>query len=289
VHPSSGKDPYGTPDRGGFTGWIDWSVDKQRDAGQQWLEADVRAFAQSITLNAPETLDQGQTAELSGSIVQPEGVSTGTRVVPLQYPMSVHWSGSKNLAIGSGDQAVTAARRDGKTAILDPETRKLTALRSGSVTVSVTNDSMRAYTDAASLAPITTSKTIQVVKPAPVGPVFSGTTPVFTTQPVGTNGQVRTVTVTNTGDQALRISSDSIQGSSPSKWTPFRFDRDKCEDRSIAPGGTCTVSVRFDPTQPDVTSTASLVFQTNTAGRHESVALTGTSTKFPWGSWPLAE
>jgi hypothetical protein len=31
------------------------------------------------------------------------------------------------------------------------------------VSVSVTNDSMRAYTDDSSLAPITTSKTIQVV------------------------------------------------------------------------------------------------------------------------------
>ncbi|XVU28699.1 phosphodiester glycosidase family protein [Actinoplanes sp. CA-054009] len=162
VHPSSGKDPYGTPDRGGFTGWADWSVDRNRDAAQQWLTVDVRAFAQSITLNTPATVAPGRTAALSGSIVQPEGVENGTRVVPLRYPMSVHWSGSSTLAIGSGDQAVAAARRCGKVAILDPVTRELTALRRGSVTVTVTSDSMRAYTGAASLAPITTSKTITV-------------------------------------------------------------------------------------------------------------------------------
>ncbi|MGW2938112.1 phosphodiester glycosidase family protein [Streptomyces sp. NPDC001156] len=162
VLPSSGKDPYGTPDRGGFTGWVDWSVDADRSANQQWLEADVRAFAQSITLNTPDSLEVGKTAQLSGSIVQPEGVSTGTRVVPLQYPMSVDWSGSSNLAIGSGKQAIDKARDEGKVAILDPQTRTLTALRRGSVTVSVTNDSMRAYTDDSSLAPITTSKTIEV-------------------------------------------------------------------------------------------------------------------------------
>ena len=289
VHPSSGKDPYGTPDRGGFTGWIDWSVDKNRNAGQQWLEADVRAFAQSTTLNAPATLDQGASVELSGSIVQPEGVSTGTRVVPLRYPMSVHWSGSSNLAIGSGDAAVTAAKHNGKTAILDPATRKLTALRAGSVTVSVTNDSMRAYTDDASMAPITTSKTIQVSKPAPAGPSFSAATPVFTEQPVGTIGQVRDVTVTNTGDRALKVSSVAVTGTSPAGRTPFRIDRDKCDDHPIAPGATCTVSVRFQPTQPDITFKASLVVQTNTAGRGESVALTGNSTKFPWGPGPLAE
>ncbi|MGI5517748.1 phosphodiester glycosidase family protein [Streptomyces sp. CA-106131] len=162
VLPSSGKDPYGTPDRGGFTGWVDWSVDADRSANQQWLEADVRAFAQSITLDAPDSLEVGKTAQLSGSIVQPEGVSTGTRVVPLQYPMSVDWSGSSNLAIGSGKQAIDKARDEGKVAILDPQTRTLTALRRGSVTVSVTNDSMRAYTDDSSLAPITTSRTIEV-------------------------------------------------------------------------------------------------------------------------------
>ncbi|MEU6344565.1 phosphodiester glycosidase family protein [Streptomyces sp. NPDC046977] len=163
VLPSSGKDPYGTPDRGGFTGWVDWSVDSHRNARQQWIQADVRAFAQSITLNTPETVKAGETAQISGSIVQPQGVATGSRVVPLRYPMSVNWTGSSNLAIGTGQDAVNDARRKGKTAILDPQTRVLTALNPGTVTVTVTNDSMRPYTDDASLAPITTSKTIQVL------------------------------------------------------------------------------------------------------------------------------
>jgi len=165
VLPSSGKDPYGTPDRGGFTGWVDWSVDSRQNADQQWIEADVRAFAQTITLDTPASIEVGKAAQLSGSIVQPQGVSTGTRVVPLRYPMSVDWSGSSNLAIGSGKDAIDKARKSHKiVAILDPQTRTLTALRAGSVTVSVTNDSMRAYTDDSSLAPITTSKTIQVVQ-----------------------------------------------------------------------------------------------------------------------------
>ncbi|MFG1909007.1 phosphodiester glycosidase family protein [Kribbella sp. NPDC048928] len=162
VLPSSGKDPYGTPDRGGFTGWVDWSVDARRDAGQQWLEADVRAFAQSITLDAPTAVAVGTSTQLNGSIVQPEGVGTGTRVVPLRYPMSVHWSGSSNLAIGSGPAAIAQARRTGKIAVLDPATRKLTAFRPGRVTIGVTNDSMRPYTDAASLSPITSTTSITI-------------------------------------------------------------------------------------------------------------------------------
>ncbi|MGW5355688.1 phosphodiester glycosidase family protein [Streptomyces sp. NPDC004031] len=164
VLPSSGKDPYGTPDRGGFTGWADWSVDTRADADQQWLETDVHAFAQSVTLDTPDSLRVGATARLSGSIVQPEGVGTGTRVVPLAYPMSVDWGGSTSLAIGSGKKAVDDARRHGRTAILDPATHTLTALRPGTVTVSVTNDSMRPYTDDTSLTPVTTTKTIQILK-----------------------------------------------------------------------------------------------------------------------------
>ncbi|MEO3868855.1 hypothetical protein ABGB18_08505 [Nonomuraea sp. B12E4] len=164
VLPSSGKDPYGTPDRGGFTGWVDWSVDPRRGADQQWIEAEVRAFAQSITLEAPDSIGVRETARLSGSIVQPQGVPAGTRVVPLRYPMSVGWSGSANLAIGSGKAAADEARRKGKAAILDPRTRTVTALNRGTVTITVTNKSMRAYTDDSSLAPITTSKTIQVVR-----------------------------------------------------------------------------------------------------------------------------
>ncbi|MEO3875830.1 hypothetical protein ABGB18_44215 [Nonomuraea sp. B12E4] len=100
--------------------------------------------------------------------MQPQGVPAGTRVVPLRYPMSVGWSGSANLAIGSGKAAADEARRKGKAAILDPRTRTLTALNRGTVTITVTitvtNESMRAYTDDGSLAPITTSKTIQVVR-----------------------------------------------------------------------------------------------------------------------------
>src|SRR5262249_52130586 len=98
VLPSSGKSPYGTPDRGGFTGWVRFGVDP--GASDRWLRADVRAFAQSAAIDAPGSLVTGATAAIGGSIVQPSGVQPGTRVVPLRYPMSVHWGGSDNLAIG---------------------------------------------------------------------------------------------------------------------------------------------------------------------------------------------
>jgi hypothetical protein len=267
VLPSSGKDPYGTPDRGGFTGWVDWSVDSHKPADQQWLQADVRAFAQSITLNAPTTLPAGTSTQLSGSIVQPQGVGTGTRVVPLRYPMSVHWSGSSGLVIGTGTDVLRHARHSGKIAVLDPTTRTLTALRPGTVTVSVTNDSMRSYTDSASLAPITTSATIKVGRTASAA-VFSASTPVFTNQPVDTTGQVQPVSVTNTGTQPMQIA--SVQVDNPSS---FNVDDNTC--RTVAPGESCTALVRFAPTTAGVTSNAKLLFTDNTNHTVGTVDLSG--------------
>ncbi|WP_350280842.1 phosphodiester glycosidase family protein [Kribbella sp. HUAS MG21] len=272
VLPSSGKNPYGTPDRGGFTGWVDWSVDSRRTADQPWLEADVRAFAQSITLNAPTSLPAGTSTRLSGSIVQPEGVGNGTRVVPLRYPMSVHWSASSNVAIGSVD----LARRTGKIAALDPATRTLTALRPGKITVSVTNDSMRPYTDEASLAPITTSATISIANTAAAA-VFSAETPVFTNQAVEVGGQTKTVSVTNTGTEPLRIGAARLADG-----TPFHLDRDNCTTTTVAPGATCTVEVRFAPTTAGVTSTARLVFADDTDQAVGTVPLIGRSTSLDW-------
>ncbi|HEY6891151.1 MAG TPA: phosphodiester glycosidase family protein [Solirubrobacter sp.] len=223
VLPSSGKDPYGTPDRGGFTGWLDWHVDKDASASQQWLTADVRAFAQSITLDAPAVLEAGDSAQLDGSIVQPQGVTNGTRVVPLRYPMSVHFTGSDNLAIGTD---VAAAKAAGKAAILDPLTRKLTGLHTGDVTVRVTNDSMREYTGEASLAPITTEKTIHVQvthvgSDAPVGGQVPATLALTVGAPVSfgafTPGVTKDYTASTTanvtssaGDAALTASAATL-------------------------------------------------------------------------------
>ncbi len=154
VLPSSGKSPYGTPDSGGFTGWVRYGV--RPSARDSWLRADVRAFAQSARIDAPEALAAGSSATLTGELVQPNGIATGTRKVPLRYPMSIRWSGSPELALGG---SIDDARRAGKVALLDPKTRQLTALRAGSVTVAVESDSMR---DGDDLSPVRAEKTILV-------------------------------------------------------------------------------------------------------------------------------
>ena len=149
---------------------------------------------------------------------------------------------------------------------------------------SVTNDSMRAYTDDSSLAPITTSKTIQVGPATSAAAVLSADTPVFTDQPSAKKGEVQKVTVTNTGTQPLQVSGASIANPSADDPGAFTVAHDTCSSHSVAPGHSCFVSVQFAPTQPDVTATASLVLTANTASGTATVPLTATSTRLQWPS-----
>ncbi|WP_426246945.1 phosphodiester glycosidase family protein [Nocardioides sp. LHG3406-4] len=283
VLPSSGKAPYGTPDRGGITGWLQWGVDRDAAAGQQWLTADVRAFSQETVIDAPETVEVTRTATVGGRIIQPSGVDAGTRVVPLAYPMSVHWSGDAKLAVGSGEAAVAAARAARKVAILDPETRQLTGLRTGQVTLSVTNESMREYVDEASLAPVTAERTVQVVAYQGPGARVDALAPVFPTQAVGTTGVGQTVTVTNSGDRPLEITKLAVQASGTSPAGEFVLAGQTCVEVQIAPGASCEALVRFSPSQADRTSTGELVLQANTPEGQVEVSLTGLSTGPPTG------
>ncbi|WP_210650306.1 phosphodiester glycosidase family protein [Nocardioides sp. SYSU D00065] len=278
VLPTAGKAPYGAPDRGGITGWLNWNVDRDASAGERWLTADVRAFSQETVVNAPEALEVSRTATLSGHVVQPSGVVAGSRVVPLAYPMSVHWSGDPQLAIGSGEGAVAAARKARKVAILDPETRALTGLRAGSVTLTVTNDSMRELTDAASLAPVTAERTVQVVPYTGPGARIDAPAPVFPSQPVGTVGVGQRVVVTNSGDEPLRISAVSLGGTGTSPAGEFVLAGQDCVDVTIAAGAACEVLVRFSPSTADTTSTGELVLEANTPEGQVEVPLTGLST-----------
>jgi hypothetical protein len=284
VLPSSGKAPYGTPDRGGITGWVDWSVDADASAAEQWVTADARAFAATIELNTPASIEVGTSATLSGSLLQPNGVNqNGTRRVPLAYPLSVRWVGSDSLAIGSGPAVADAARKAGKVAILDPETRELTGLRTGSVKVGVTADSMREYTDEASLAPITTERTIDVRAYTGAGPRFSAPVPVFGAQPAGTISPGQSVVVSNEGDQPLAISGVRIVAADAGSEGEFLIAADACTRAEIAPGGSCSVLVRFAPARADATARAALEFETNTADRVHAVPLVATSIPLPLG------
>ncbi|ANZ39429.1 multidrug transporter [Lentzea guizhouensis] len=116
VNGNSGKAPA---EAGGFTGWTLVGVTDRE------VKAEIRPHVDSLALNAPATV-RGQ-AKIGATIRQ------GTRTVPLDYPVAATWSGSGNLHIGKPH-----GLRPWHVAWFDPDTRVLTAVRSGQVEIAVT-------------------------------------------------------------------------------------------------------------------------------------------------------
>lgn len=138
--PAVGKTPYSSPDQGGFFGWMNVSVDPRPGrvrAGapspetREWLQAESRPLIDGIEMVAPETVAVGASAAVSATGITSE---FGLRF-PLRFPASVTWSGDAGLAVSAD---VRTVRRNPETlAVLDPSTGTLTAVRPGTVTVTV--------------------------------------------------------------------------------------------------------------------------------------------------------
>ncbi len=148
--PAVGKTPYSSPDQGGFFGWMNVGVDPRPGrvrAGQpspetrDWLQAESRPLIDGIELAAPDTVRIGAPATVSATGVTSE---FGLRF-PLRFPASVTWGGGPGLVIAN---AGDAQRNPKVLGVLDPETGTLTALRPGTVSVTVTSGGL------------TTSKTV---------------------------------------------------------------------------------------------------------------------------------
>jgi hypothetical protein len=99
-----------------------------------WLQAESRPVIDGIELTAPARLTAGTSAQVSAT-----GVTSGFGLkFPLRHPASVTWSGSPGLAVAESRQAARAARqRPGVVAVLDLADGTLTAVRPGTVTVTV--------------------------------------------------------------------------------------------------------------------------------------------------------
>ncbi|GHF42378.1 hypothetical protein GCM10017566_14960 [Amycolatopsis bartoniae] len=134
--PAVGKTPYSSPDQGGFFGWMSVGVDPRparirpgqpSPETRDWLQAESRPLIDGIELTVPDRVPVGTSAPVSATGVTSE---FGLRF-PLRFPASVTWGGGPGLA-------VVPARRGPKTvALLDSSAGTLTALRPGTVTVTV--------------------------------------------------------------------------------------------------------------------------------------------------------
>jgi predicted phosphodiesterase len=148
--PAVGKTPYSSPDQGGFFGWMHVGVDPRPgriQAGRpspqtrEWLRAESRPLIDGIELSAPPQIAVGASAPLSATGITSE---FGLRF-PLRFPATVTWAGGSGLVVANSPSEVKAARRNSQTrAVLDLTSSTLTAVRSGTVTVTVTSGGLTA-------------------------------------------------------------------------------------------------------------------------------------------------
>ena len=102
--------------------------------------------------------------------------------------------------------------------------------------------------------------------------LFSPTTVSFGNENVGSKSSPQTVTLTNTGNASLTISSVAVGGANPTDFT----ETDNCASSSpLAPGANCTANVTFAPAVAGVLS-ASLTITDTAANSPQTISLSGT-------------
>jgi hypothetical protein len=94
----------------------------------------------------------------------------------------------------------------------------------------------------------------------------------FASQTVGATSAAQTLTLNNTGNSALSVTSIALVGANPSDFA----QTNNCGS-SVAAGANCTISVTFTATASG-TRTAALALTDNATGSPQSVTLTGTGT-----------
>jgi len=99
---------------------------------------------------------------------------------------------------------------------------------------------------------------------------LSPTSLAFGNQPVGTSSTAQTVTLTNSGNATLSITSVAITGSNASD-----FAQTNTCGSSVAAGASCTISVTFTPSASG-SRTASVSISDNASGSPQAVSLSGT-------------
>src|SRR5262249_58682298 len=92
----------------------------------------------------------------------------------------------------------------------------------------------------------------------------------FAGQQVGTVSRIRTYRVTNEGSADLATSGVALTGRNPGDYRTAT----SCGKTPVAPGGTCTVSVRFGPTFTGLRTAAAALYD-NAPLAPQGAALTG--------------
>lgn len=143
VNGDAGKRPAAAPEDGGFTGWSLVGVDRVSPAQQRaalrqphrllpdWISVQTRAHVDDLRLEVPDRVRAGQQVTVRGTVVQGSGAEA--RQVPVGFPLSADWSGSRNLHVGAPQRS-----SPDDIAVFDPVSSTLTALRPGTLRLELT-------------------------------------------------------------------------------------------------------------------------------------------------------
>ena len=238
--------------------------------------AGTRTASVSITDNAAGS---PQTVPLTG---------TGTSVS--LTPSSLTFS---SRSVGTTSTAQTVTLRNVGTAVLTGVSTSLTGTNPGDYAQTTTCGATLAVgtscTISVTFTPTATgtrTATLSVADSDPTSPQLTtlsgtGTAPVasispasvtFGVQAVNTSSSASVVTLRNSGNATMTISSTAITGTNAGD-----FSRTTTCGSSLGAGSSCTISVTFKPTAAG-TRTASVSITDNAAGSPQTVPLTGTGT-----------
>jgi hypothetical protein len=143
INGNSGKTPAGTVTDGGFRGWTMLGIDPAKGrigagspsptARLDWLRAQTHPSVDAVQLTAPASLAVGSSVTLEPTFTQ------GAATVPIGWPVSADWSGQQ---VQIGERPGNVPGRD--VVRFDPETHLLTGIRSGSATLTVVVNGVKA-------------------------------------------------------------------------------------------------------------------------------------------------
>ena len=119
-----------------------------------------------------------------------------------------------------------------------------------------------------------TSRSVVVTNAAAPAVSLSATSLAFASVGVGKPSAPQTLTVTNTGNGPLQISSSQVTGPAAND---FKLSADSCTGQTVPASGTCAATIIFTPAAAGGRS-AQLAFSDNASGSPHTVSLSGSGT-----------
>jgi len=245
------------------------------------ISTSARGGRESVSLNGTGVAAADPSANVSASSLsfgnQPVGTASGTLTATLAN------SGSAALSVSS--IAVTGANAGD---FAETNTCGSSVAAGGSCTISVTFDPMASgsRTASVSISDNATAGSPQTISLSGTGTVaaasLSPASLSFGSEPVSTKSGTLTATLTNSGNAALSLSGIALTGANTGDFA----ETNTCGS-SVAAGGSCTISVSFDPTTSGSRS-ASVSITDNATGSPQSLSLSGTGTTVAAGLSPTS-